>query len=583
MYLLTLPPHLLLLLHDLPLTLSTTSSVKPRCGQCVRLKKSPCAYDTPATDEAPTAGSAGHGGIPTSGQQQPSDLLSASAGDVNTNGEKGKMTSSRQLQEGAKVMSLSNSESSNGNMNISSNGNVINGLSSSSMVDNGSGPNGFYPTSVDARQPGYPNTYQPQAGSSSESMDMALTPGSYEVLTSLLKEISEEPNTASTQPPGNSSSNDMQGGNQPSMSQAMQMQLQVQLQMQQQMQQMAQMQTQYLQLNPPGTNAVFTPGGSGYTFDPSISSMYMDFDKPVGDPGVGSGGFLWDVLMDGDQGMADLQAFVMGGGQGGQGQASGSGSGSGLGETSGSGSGSRSTDTSMSTTPDEVVRDGQSDMARFDVSASYTNTSNSDDAGNNTFQGFLQQTIAGDLYENTHSPSGYQLVLDHPNTFFPTMLSSGTPTPSDSPLPTAFQQQAQNSASTSPGSVVNLPCSYSPGSLELAVVTTADPEDLPSVFKERLIASYMRMARRFGIHTYWPRFWERMRGDEADRPHPAWVNAIVSRHVTLLDASDSQLMTTLSSVSPNSTRSERRIRTIQLFVNWRNISLPTLKSISIKA
>jgi hypothetical protein len=434
-------------------------------------------------------------------------------------------------------MGLSHSGSSNGNLNIgSSNGNGNNGISSSNMAIHGSGSNGFYSTSGDARQPGFTETYHTQTGSNSESMDMALTPGSYEVLTSLLKEISGDSNSAPTHASTNSSSNAMQGGNQPSMSQAMQMQLQVQLQMQQQMQQMAQMQTQYLQLNPSGTNAAFTPGGSGYTFDPSISSMYMDFDKPVGDPGVGSGGFNFDALMNGDQGMADLQAFVMGGGgQGGQGQISGSGSR--LGEAfAASGSGSRSTDTSMSTTPDEVVRGGHDDMTRFGLSASHTNTSHSDDTGNNTFQGFLQQAIAGDMYENTHSPSGYQLVLDHPNTFFPTMLSSHTPTPSESPIPTVFQQQAQKSASTSPGSVVNLPCTYSPGTFELAVVTAADPEDLPSVFKERLIASYMRMARRFGLHTYWPRFWERMRGDEADRPHPAWVNAIVSRCLRFLEA-----------------------------------------------
>ena len=171
-------------------------------------------------------------------------------------------------------------------------------------------------------------------------------------------------------------------------------------------------------------------------------------------------------------------------------------------------------------------------MARYGLSASQTQTTNSDDTGNPNLHGFLQQAIAGDVYDNNRNPSDFQLVLDHPDPFFPIMLSSSnipnSPAPSDSPVLSVFQQQAQKSTSTSPGSVVNLPCGYSPGTSELAVVSSADPEDLPSVFKERLIASYMRMARSFGLHTHWPRFWERMRGDEADRPHPAWVNAIVS-------------------------------------------------------
>lgn len=84
------------------------------------------------------------------------------------------------------------------------------------------------------------------------------------------------------------------------------------------------------------------------------------------------------------------------------------------------------------------------------------------------------------------------------------------------------------SAVPSPGSIINL-SSLSPGAGQTTMLTTAPTaEEIPSIFRERLLGSFMKQGRRFGLIYHWPTFWERMRGEEHLRPHPAWVNAMVS-------------------------------------------------------
>jgi hypothetical protein len=57
---------------------------------------------------------------------------------------------------------------------------------------------------------------------------------------------------------------------------------------------------------------------------------------------------------------------------------------------------------------------------------------------------------------------------------------------------------------------------------------TTAPSEIPPFLREKLIGSFAKESRRFGLDYHWPRFWERMRGEEANRPHSAWVYSIVS-------------------------------------------------------
>ena len=154
----------------------------------------------------------------------------------------------------------------------------------------------------------------------------------------------------------------------------------------------------------------------------------------------------------------------------------------------------------------------------------------------------------------TFTPSGFELVMDQAQAVVDDDLvrrrrsdtggnAGGNGSMDAFRLPTSFRPGSDptsgsasasgsgsgaGSAVPSPGSVINL-SSLSPGAGQTTTLTTAPTaEEIPAIFRERLLGSFMKQGRRFGLIYHWPTFWERMRGEESLRPHPAWVNAMVS-------------------------------------------------------
>jgi hypothetical protein len=112
----------------------------------------------------------------------------------------------------------------------------------------------------------------------------------------------------------------------------------------------------------------------------------------------------------------------------------------------------------------------------------------------------------------------------------PTSFRSGSVSdPTSGPVSGSGSGSGSGSAGPSPGSIINL-SSLSPGAGQTSTLIAAPTsEEIPLIFRERLLGSFMKQGRRFGLIYHWPTFWERMRGEESLRPHPAWINAMVSR------------------------------------------------------
>jgi hypothetical protein len=170
--------------------------------------------------------------------------------------------------------------------------------------------------------------------------------------------------------------------------------------------------------------------------------------------------------------------------------------------------------------------------------------------GSGRFGDYDPETQGGGSF----TPSGFELVMDQAQAMVNEDLvrrrrsdtggnAGGNSSMDAFRLPTSFRPGSDptsgsasasgsgsgtGSAVPSPGSVINL-SSLSPGAGQTTTLTTAPTaEEIPAIFRERLLGSFMKQGRRFGLIYHWPTFWERMRGEEQLRPHPAWVNAMVS-------------------------------------------------------
>ncbi|KAG7531718.1 hypothetical protein FFLO_04160 [Filobasidium floriforme] len=169
--------------------------------------------------------------------------------------------------------------------------------------------------------------------------------------------------------------------------------------------------------------------------------------------------------------------------------------------------------------------------------------------GSDRFGDYDAETQGGGSF----TPSGFELVMDQAQAMVDDDLvrrrrsDTGGNTGGNSSmdafrLPTSFRPGSDptsgsasasgsgsgaGSAVPSPGSVINL-SSLSPGAAGQTTTLTTAPtaEEIPAIFRERLLGSFMKQGRRFGLIYHWPTFWERMRGEEHLRPHPAWVNAM---------------------------------------------------------
>lgn len=153
------------------------------------------------------------------------------------------------------------------------------------------------------------------------------------------------------------------------------------------------------------------------------------------------------------------------------------------------------------------------------------------------------------------APSGFELVMDTSQPLADDMPSDSTRMASEYEsngsrndkmdpfrLPTTFRPTSDptsgsasgsgsgsgsGSAVPSPGSIINLsPGGFDMGPSAMTMVPASD--DIPAIFRERLLGSFMKQGRRFGLIYHWPTFWERMRGEESLRPHPCWINAMAS-------------------------------------------------------
>lgn len=524
----------------------SNASVKPRCGQCTRLKKSPCEYDHSCDDNTNT-----HNGPRRSQSQSQSNAQGNRTGiGRQGSGSSGSSQSQSRARAAGKTEtrgpgpnSNSNSQGTNGTgpvvgmdldrdlgtgmdldmgleMDMGGQRNVNDNINNQNILDYGFISATSTTTSMSAGAGAHAleaggaigpsangNSDNAENGNGSENRnilpDLALSPNSYEALTSLLQSMNEV-----------DQNNNLDAGlGLSSSSSQSQMQMQMQLQAQMGIGPGMQMSTGLT----PMPN-LSTLNSLSFPFDLLTTSTFGGPDLDLSYAALGNQTDFVATNNNNVNANADARPNGM------------------LGETRSN----SACDPIVATDPGKPWFFEKQPLRLLNE-------------GSDRFGDYDAETQGGGSF----TPSGFELVMDQAQAMVDDFgndlvrrrrSDTGGNTGGNSSmdafrLPTSFRPGSDptsgsasasgsgsgaGSAVPSPGSVINL-SSLTPGAGQTTTLTTAPTaEEIPAIFRERLLGSFMKQGRRFGLIYHWPTFWERMRGEEHLRPHPAWVNAMVS-------------------------------------------------------